>query len=150
MIADQVEREGHIDFSSEVFQSWARYLEVVRSSDGPEDTNRNFLDSSLGQSFVKLIHDGSIPAYVSVVSDKCSTRCFAISKSGRMCLVPPLTRLGDTIFVPFGAQVPYLIREVTVSGGQNAYNLIGEAYVHGIMNAELLEAPYSETRVLLQ
>jgi len=40
--------------------------------------------------------------------------------------------IGDLVFIPLGSAVPFLIRSVT----RGAYKLIGECYVHGIMEEE--------------
>ena len=57
-----------------------------------------------------------------------------ISEKGYVGLDPSLLRPGDVLFVPFGAHVPYVIRE---EPSKKLWRLVGEAYVHGIMDGEL-------------
>jgi hypothetical protein len=45
------------------------------------------------------------------------------------------TEAGDVICVLLGGSVPYILRPI-----DDSYILIGEAYVHGIMDGEVLEA----------
>jgi heterokaryon incompatibility protein (HET) len=44
-------------------------------------------------------------------------------------------QFGDYIYIPLGSAVPYLIRP----GSNNKYKLIGECYVHGIMEGEAFD-----------
>jgi hypothetical protein len=67
-----------------------------------------------------------------------SSRPFLSSK-GYIGMCPVQTEAGDTVFIPSGDHCPYVIRitkaEVEIKG--EAWNLLGEAYVHGIMDGEL-------------
>lgn len=63
-------------------------------------------------------------------------RLFGITKARRFCFVPPLANVNDVVFVPSGAQVPYLIRPSGSIDGQETWELVGEAYVQGIMMGE--------------
>lgn len=47
--------------------------------------------------------------------------------------LPKQTQLGDVIVIIFGATTPFVLRPV-----DDAYILIGECYVHGIMDGELM------------
>ena len=51
-----------------------------------------------------------------------------------MALAPQGARAGDEVFVLFGGQVLYVLRAV---GG--AYRFLGECYVHGLMDGEVLD-----------
>jgi hypothetical protein len=57
----------------------------------------------------------------------------ATTDSGYLAMVPPSSQPGDLICVMFGGRFPLVLRPV--NGG---YHLIGDAYVHGIMNGETL------------
>ena len=165
LIADQTGRDGaekllemgrgheelKSDLKSDNFHHLLRYLEVMVDLEDGQDPDVAFVQSGWSEEeHIKFTMDGSFAAYAGALGHKCCTRCFALSESGRMCLVPPLTEPGDAIFIPFGAQVPYLIRKAAPSDTHNVYTLIGEAYVHGIMKGELLEAPYVKTSVLIE
>ncbi|KAI0469144.1 HET-domain-containing protein [Xylaria cf. heliscus] len=59
-------------------------------------------------------------------------RRFAITDHGYVGLVPDMTRDGDKVCVLKGVNVPFVLREV----GEQQYILVGDAYVHGIMQGE--------------
>lgn len=56
--------------------------------------------------------------------------------------------LGDEVCVILGAHVPFLVRQVSHDEvGTNRYQLLGECYLQGIMNGEVLDSmPKSEMR----
>jgi hypothetical protein len=58
-----------------------------------------------------------------------------ISSGGYVGLVPAHSRPGDIVCIIFGAIVPFVLRDV----GKEEYQLIGEAYVFGIMDGEFVE-----------
>jgi hypothetical protein len=60
-------------------------------------------------------------------------RRFGITEKGYFALVPRGTRERDQIVVFEGACVPFMVRRV-----ENGYELVGEAYVHGVMEGEVL------------
>ena len=60
-------------------------------------------------------------------------RQFCVTKKGYMGWAPPAAKPGDRICIFFGGQVPYVVRPKG-----KAYEFLGEAYVHGIMNGEAL------------
>jgi hypothetical protein len=61
-------------------------------------------------------------------------RTFSVSHSGWFCLVPEEAQPGDKIGIISGWEVPLLLRP-----HQNNYYLVGECYVHGIMDGEGIE-----------
>lgn len=61
-------------------------------------------------------------------------RTFSVSRSGWFCLVPEEAQPGDKIGIISGWEVPLLLRP-----HQSNYQLIGECYVHGIMDGEGIE-----------
>jgi hypothetical protein len=74
---------------------------------------------------IRLFHAACFPSH---------DRRFAVTKSGRFCLVPKATRKDDLVCVPCNSRVPYIFRpHVEGIGHLN----IGEAFVHGIMHGEL-------------
>jgi hypothetical protein len=57
---------------------------------------------------------------------------FGKTVAGMYCMLPPQSKVGDILCVPNGGQVPLLLRPR--SGDDELYELIGEAYVHGVMD----------------
>jgi hypothetical protein len=66
-------------------------------------------------------------------------RKFFLSKEkGRFGLAPKRTREGDMICILYGCSVPVILREHSTDRDV-FYELIGEAYVHGLMDGEAME-----------
>ncbi|KAL8747764.1 MAG: hypothetical protein Q9190_000422 [Brigantiaea leucoxantha] len=63
-------------------------------------------------------------------------RQFCTTKKGYMGWAPPGAKSGDRICILFGGQTPFVVRPV-----KQGYELLGEAYVHGLMNGEALDMP---------
>jgi hypothetical protein len=59
---------------------------------------------------------------------------FAASAQGYLAAVPVSSRPGDVVCVVMGAAVPFVLRKM-----QYGYQFIGECYVHGLMNGEVLK-----------
>ena len=58
-----------------------------------------------------------------------------LSAEGYVGLVPAMAEIGDIIIIIFGATVPFVVRKL--NGGRA--QLIGEAFVYGIMDGEFLK-----------
>ncbi len=70
-------------------------------------------------------------------------RKLAITKSGYFAMVPPLAEVGDIICLIYGAQTPFVLRRES-----NGLQLVGECYVHGIMDGEIVGDGVREMFVL--
>jgi hypothetical protein len=59
-----------------------------------------------------------------------------------MAIVPLLTEPGDRVCLIFGADVPFILRKIPLRqsreryGERQCYALVGESFVHGIMDGE--------------
>jgi hypothetical protein len=69
----------------------------------------------------------------STIIAACSGRQLSITERKLIGLVPELSEVGDKIFVLYGGQVPFILRPKG-----EFYELIGECYIHGIMDGEAL------------
>ncbi|PNP86019.1 hypothetical protein FNYG_01075 [Fusarium nygamai] len=87
-----------------------------------------------------------LPLYKAVYS--CYT-VYQIGKTdkGGIGLVPLLAEAGDQIYVLNGGAVPFVLRK----GKRllNGHRLVGECYIHGIMNGEAIQGEYEEKDVRL-
>ncbi|CAH0017800.1 unnamed protein product [Clonostachys rhizophaga] len=63
-----------------------------------------------------------------------SGRRFGITAKGYIGLFPCASSRGDSIILVSGCPVPYVIRRV----GQDQWRYLGECYVHGMMNREVI------------
>ena len=61
--------------------------------------------------------------------------CLFVTIVGLIGLSPRAVRRGDLVCIAHGARVPYMVRP---SRGKN-HHLVGECYVHGIMDGEVFE-----------
>ncbi|KAE9378325.1 hypothetical protein N431DRAFT_528575 [Stipitochalara longipes BDJ] len=92
--------------------------------------------------------------YSNALGSCSSGRCFAISENGYMIIAPPGTQEGDMVCLIIGAQVPFLLRPVSISKGESleakqCYALVGECYVHGLMDGEGLKHEFDEQNFLI-
>lgn len=67
-------------------------------------------------------------------------RRFAITDQGYYVLGPDIMREGDVLVVFYGGRVPYMLRPLY----GNKWQLLGECYVHGMMNGEALKGKVQE------
>lgn len=63
-------------------------------------------------------------------------RCFAVTAKGYYVLGPEDMQEGDVVTVLHGGQTPFVLRR---RGDQSGWILVGECYVHGLMNGEALK-----------
>ena len=63
---------------------------------------------------------------------------FAIFAGGYVGMVPITAQKSDLVVIIAGARAPYVVRRVPGTCNPFRYNLVGECYVHGIMQGELL------------
>ena len=66
--------------------------------------------------------------------------------NGCLGIGPRETELGDLVYVLIGADVPYILRRQCQD---DKFRIIGEAYVHGIMDGEAMEASPAIQRILI-
>ncbi|KAH7926181.1 HET-domain-containing protein, partial [Leucogyrophana mollusca] len=62
-------------------------------------------------------------------------RCFAMTSTGYMGVVPRTAKPGDWVCVLLGGELPFVIRKV----GDGFFRLVGECYLQGIMDGEVME-----------
>ena len=65
----------------------------------------------------------------------CFRRRFSVTRSGFVGLCPEISQHGDFVVILYGSAVPFVIRPV----GSGQYRLVGECYIHGIMNGEAVK-----------
>ncbi|KAK2038918.1 hypothetical protein LZ31DRAFT_599269 [Colletotrichum somersetense] len=73
-------------------------------------------------------------------------RRFSRTAEGRLWMAPSEARVGDVICVLLGSEVPFFIR----SSRRGMYEMIGEAYVSGIMDGEALSGKYDQVDIMLE
>jgi hypothetical protein len=101
-------------------------------------------DSLQLKSFQSLIMSANPETFAALSSDQIQSDRDVISRcqSSRRCLtskrllgqVPHDTREGDCVMIVLGAVVPFILRSC-----EDRYQMVGQAYIHGIMKGEALE-----------
>ena len=122
----------------DAFEDLLIYLDALRSPDFQGFWRTLSSHSKLqGQDFKdpKLVE--CISLYIESMAHVCTGRLFGITEGGRMCLLPPLVEAGSTVFVAFGAQLPFILHQRASFPRKEIYELVGEAYVEGIVRGEL-------------
>lgn len=72
-------------------------------------------------------------------------RKMAISKEmGYVGMVPKGTRTGDLLVIFWGAEVPFVLRERLGVDGVVEYQIVGDCYVHGVMDGEGVNGKHEE------
>jgi hypothetical protein len=71
--------------------------------------------------------------YFSAMRSACQGRRFFSTRAGRVGLGPPRLHVGDTICVLHSARPLFTLR---FPAGDDVAELIGDTYVHGLMNHE--------------
>lgn len=73
-------------------------------------------------------------------------RCLFMSSSGHLGLAPEASEEEDVICVLQGARVPFIVRPT----GHHKCSLVGEAYVHGVMDGEVAELNLPLTELVIE
>lgn len=76
-------------------------------------------------------------------------RRFAVARKGYFVLRPGRLQENDVVVVLRGGTVPFLLRRVSVMGNgpEGGWVLVGECYVHGLMDGEKWETEGVEEEV---
>ncbi|KAI0389617.1 putative heterokaryon incompatibility protein [Xylariaceae sp. FL0594] len=108
-----------------------------------------FLASAKGVQFLRAwsLYSTSAGRFGIASAPYTRERMFAVTQSGYMGLVPPFAEAGDVVCIIPGAQVPFLLRSCGDGEGQGftRWQLVGETYFHGMMDAEMIEQGVAET-----
>jgi hypothetical protein len=78
-------------------------------------------------------------SYMSALQDTLRGWRFVVMKRGYVGVVPNLAKLGDTVAIFKGGQIPFVLQTSVERPG--AFRLVGGCYVHGVMNGEGLMLP---------
>jgi hypothetical protein len=85
-----------------------------------------------------------VQTFLQALCDISSDKCPFITCNGWLAMGPRCLKKGDFVTVVTGADVPYLIRL-----DRGHFRLVGEAYVHGVMDGQILKMPIAEEEVHL-
>ena len=121
---------------------WERFM--VNTVD-PTGTNADLVDGTNEEPSVNEIkamgqmqesfHETLV--WNSTRSNCCTGRRFCITGRGYLAMVPPGTEKGDSLVILYGFHTPFGLRKVP-SEGPKRFVMVGEAYVHGVMDGEAM------------
>ena len=73
-------------------------------------------------------------------------RRFGWTAKGRMGLLSPCAKVGDSLYLLCGGQVVYILRE----SSRGSYQYVGDAYIHGIMDGEAFGEGIEKQKITLE
>jgi hypothetical protein len=86
------------------------------------------------------ILDSPANIFGSAIARGISNRSFFMTSSNLIGIGPPELKVGDQIAILAGAQMPFVLRLVPgEASGQQSFRLIGESYVHGVMDGSFVQ-----------
>lgn len=85
-------------------------------------------------------------AYASAVGLTVNKHALCFTENRMMGLMPLRTKEEDIVVILHGCDVPYVVRPTPVEG---YYRLVGECYVHGIMNGEMMSHDAKHVDIIL-
>jgi hypothetical protein len=107
----------------------------------PMDPDRMFVRDLYRQTIAYI----DLPAFAGSHTRWCYNRRFFISESERYGWAVDGTRPGDRVAVIYGCQYPFLLRDA----GDGTYTIIGDCYIHGLMDGEALGDEFKETELII-
>ncbi|KAI1193673.1 heterokaryon incompatibility protein-domain-containing protein [Nemania serpens] len=124
---------NHTDFLNTVpnyYREWVMaYTDLVREG---LEADAGFVRTWLSK--VRHVEEGI--AYFS------KGRRFAGTDGGLIGWVPEEAIEGDAVVIPYGSKVPLVVR----SDGKGRYKLVGDCYIHGLMDGQAINAPGKQER----
>ncbi|KAK9774536.1 putative Heterokaryon incompatibility protein-domain-containing protein [Seiridium cardinale] len=79
---------------------------------------------------------GKAHSFWTKIAGGCRGRAFVVTKGGLYGLAPRIVAQGDLCCVIYGSAVPFMMRPVLSTAGVEHVRLIGETYLHGMMQGE--------------
>ena len=128
-------------------ETWENIQRRIQEYINEDNDKTGFLNWSVGDRPLGLF------ARVIKQSPAMGQMQFCVLDDGHFGLVPPGARPGDWMTVIFGAETPFVLRELTGGsemGTTSEYQIVGHAYVHGMMDGEALMLGKDEVEFVIQ
>ena len=82
-----------------------------------------------------------------------SMQKLAVTKEGYMAILPTMAKVGDMVLIVCGRRCPLVLRRKGGGAyegvGGTCYELMGECYVHGIMDGEMMNVDTEVRKILM-
>jgi hypothetical protein len=148
-------RLGRTVSPSAMLKMWEDWYECLVDNNAPSHSNVECSTEAL-EALEKHA------AYTNAILDLIHWRTYIITKSGYIGIGPGFVEAGDAICIFDGASTPFILRKVSgnelvpeelLATGQKdpdqdreRWNIIGDCYLHGFMNNEVVESEWQEKR----
>lgn len=106
------------------FLAYCEHLRQLAGSEGPSP-------------FPAPGSDRASPSNGELAMTRCRDRRVAYTTQGRLALVPLVAEYGDVCCIFRGMAAPVVLRQTS----ENMYRLVGDMYLDGVMDGELLQIP---------
>lgn len=123
-----------LQYSYENFYSYIVHLYELAEQSPPD-------------SLKKAAEGGDWQKYENKARDVCWNRSFFTTEHGYMGVGPQCLQIGDKVCVLANGNVPFVLRSVGES--EEEWRLVGECYLHGIMDGEAVEKNEKNERIFI-
>ena len=86
---------------------------------------------------LKLMQQKSM--FLEEMSGMMLQRRLCVTEQGFLGVVSQSAKVGDQLFILKGGRVPFVLRDDASTQSQARFRFVGECYVHGVMNGEVME-----------
>jgi hypothetical protein len=115
-------------------EKFRRFVKIAK--DILEGTISPAMDPKDSASLTNIMAYAPITEYVALTFPCWAHRRICVTSEGRVGMVPPYARVGDEVVVFPGMQTPLVMR-VMPKRILKKYRVVGEGYIHGLMNQEV-------------
>lgn len=142
LLCDQGSSAGG-EASAEMISATFEWVEYILSQDYSLSAEHGLGERSEEE------HRLSKPRFATsrAINERCTMRNFAVTTRGRLGQMPLGTGRGDLVCILMGGEVPFVVRPT--HHGSTSYNLIGDCFLNGVMNGEMLVANEHATREIV-
>jgi len=138
------------------WENWMRWLHWLTAAEDGKDEGPYYMGilpltledrfrRSLALSFDAASVESSLTEFASAQSRWCYNRRFFISSSERYGWAVDGTQAADRVAVLYGCKFPFLLRDA----GDGTYKIVGDCYIHGLMDGEALRDDFEERELLI-
>jgi hypothetical protein len=133
----------HLDApEADWFANGAAYLNsthVTGVRDGDSDNGNGRIQMDIAPELKELARSGTPYKWSHEATLVARYRRFGVTESGYFVLGPDVMQAGDVVVVFHGGRTPFILRPT-----DQGWTLLGESYMHGMMNGEAMERGIDE------
>jgi len=136
---------GGLDLKSS-YVALRNYLRGNQKGKGIEQNGRSFNDIDLStensmpiQQMTAKSFQKDSASYIAALQDTLHGWRFIVTRKGYVGVIPKMAQVGNLVAIMKGGRVPFILQRSEEREG--AFRLVGECYVHCLMNVEGLSLP---------